>query len=74
MPFCRVIFLPSAGTTTLLSIHLSFERFWFARLSSRCMCVCVLRHGCIRATFLLMICNERVNTTLLFAAMKDTRY
>ncbi|MEJ2820747.1 hypothetical protein, partial [Streptococcus pneumoniae] len=51
LPFCRVIFLPSTGTTTLLSIHLSFERFWFARLSSRCMCNGVLLHDCVRAIF-----------------------
>ncbi|EEW3217150.1 TPA: hypothetical protein HNN83_07960 [Escherichia coli] len=74
MPFCRVIFLPCAGTTTLLSIHLSFERYWFARLPPRCICVCVLRYGCFRAIFLLMICNWLVNTTLLFAVMKDARY
>ncbi|MGQ7097428.1 hypothetical protein ACUOAQ_03680, partial [Escherichia sp. SP-MK] len=51
LPFCRVIFLPCAGTTTLLSIHLSFERYWFARLPPRCICVCVLRYGCFRAIF-----------------------
>ena len=30
---------------------LSFERYWFARLPPRCICVCVLRYGCFRAIF-----------------------
>ncbi|APZ07661.1 hypothetical protein CYD30_03260 [Kosakonia cowanii] len=67
MPFCRVILLPSAGTTTLLSIHLSFERFWlFCSLTScrgaQTASAHLLRESHRANRFLLMNCNEPVNT------------
>ncbi|PHH48944.1 hypothetical protein CRX51_19255 [Pluralibacter gergoviae] len=73
MPFCRVIFWPSAGTTTLLSINLSFEHFWSLPFLYRVPCACPLQRDQAGAIFLLKFCNEPVDITLMSGAMKGLR-